>query len=1023
MADTVYATGATVKPSGLTIARNDNLKFAVSWKISDKDYGDGQQMEWRAWHGENNNATAWTAVSTSASATKKTVTITIGNYYPATNKKLHLYWFEFRVRGKRQQSSETKNNVTTVTTYTWSDWSSKKWRIGDPKEPTVSAEVDSTNWNKTTFTYAVSTSTTDNHPFVDTQWESMLVPNCNETDGSKLKWKSGTNDYETGTGTASGSKYFTDDFSVASKTRWFRIRSRGPGAAGSVAGCSSYVYAKHVYAIPYKATITSAKSTATSTVTTVTMAWTVKSDASHPIDVTKVQYVIATPATGFTCPSGASWQDAGSYADTTGKDSAKFRIDNVVGADQCLWVRVVTQHDNNMTYSDPFFVEKGKLTAPTNLSVSTNTTTWKATITATNNSTVPDSELAVVFRASGLKDNYLVGFIPHGSNSITVTLVNWSSWGNISFAVYAFQGTKTAKTSKYGFTMYSTKANMKSDQLKDGGNVPVAPDGVSAQRSETPGEVIVNWSWTWTDANQCELSWSQNPNAWESTEEPSKYIVDNTNAAKWRVSGLETGVRWYFAARFINQVGDSATYGPYSDPVYVDLSSAPAKPVVLLSQSIIPNTEKVTVSWEYESTDGTKQVYAEIAEYANNTYTRIISCKTSHYANMKCSRFATGTTHLICVQVTSESGFVSEWSDPVALIIADAMTCTISSTSLTSETISYGGTNRTVNSLKAMPFTATITGAGSSGITSLVIERADDYRMRRPDESVFDGYDGETIASYTQYGESQISIGMSDLVGRLDDGAPYRLIATTQDSYGQSATAEPLLFEVHWTHQAGIPTATVTTSGDIAVITPTAPSGYVSGDVCDIYRLSAGAPTLIVEGGAFGSSYKDPYPTLGPHGGYRVVCRTANGDYITSSDTPAWVDVEDELFNNKVGIVSFNGIDIPLKYNVALSNSWKKDFKETKYLGGTVTGDWNLAVSRTGSINVVVDTSDLAMVEAVRQLADYSGICHIRLQDGSNFTADVQVSGNTGYSVAGKIETVTLNYTRVKPEVLDGLPA
>ena len=39
-------TPKTKKPTGLSIKR-DGRKFTFAWKIGDKDYGDGQQLEWR----------------------------------------------------------------------------------------------------------------------------------------------------------------------------------------------------------------------------------------------------------------------------------------------------------------------------------------------------------------------------------------------------------------------------------------------------------------------------------------------------------------------------------------------------------------------------------------------------------------------------------------------------------------------------------------------------------------------------------------------------------------------------------------------------------------------------------------------------------------------------------------------------------------------------------------------------------------------------------------------------------------
>ena len=184
--------------------------------------------------------------------------------------------------------------------------------------------------------------------------------------------------------------------------------------------------------------------------------------------------------------------------------------------------------------------------------------------------------------------------------------------------------------------------------------------------------------------------------------------------------------------------------------------------------------------------------------------------------------------------------------------------------------------------LTEMPLSVTVTGADEGGTTRVVIERAEDYHIDRPDETTFNGFEGETIAIYSQTGESAITISNDDLIGHLDDGASYRLIATIQDGLGQSAEIAQD-FEVHWTHQALAPTASVSmdNANMVAQLTPTAPTEAANTDVCDIYRLSADRPELIYPDAVFGTTYVDPYPTLGEMGGYRFVLRTANGDYVT----------------------------------------------------------------------------------------------------------------------------------------------
>lgn len=174
----------------------------------------------------------------------------------------------------------------------------------------------------------------------------------------------------------------------------------------------------------------------------------------------------------------------------------------------------------------------------------------------------------------------------------------------------------------------------------------------------------------------------------------------------------------------------------------------------------------------------------------------------------------------------------------------------------------------------------------------------------------------------------------------------------------------------------------------------------------------------------FGQTYVDPYPAIGEHGGHRCVFKTANGDFITEDSELAWVDTradDGDILEHEDNVIGFGKDSVSLRYNADLSNSWKKDFAETKYLGGSVQGDWNPAVSRSGTLSAVVLADDTDTIEAFRRLAVYTGICHVRTKDGSSYAADVQVAESYAQDTAHKIAAFDLTITRVDSEDFDGL--
>lgn len=349
----------------------------------------------------------------------------------------------------------------------------------------------------------------------------------------------------------------------------------------------------------------------------------------------------------------------------------------------------------------------------------------------------------------------------------------------------------------------------------------------------------------------------------------------------------------------------------------------------------------------------------------------------------------------------------------------------------------------------------------------LVISRNGDLiSPNRPDNSTNDGFDKETIfstyisgselESYTinEGTESEVTytggilITNDDLVGHFDDGCSYFVDLVITRNKMKSSTDPDVGFTVEWLNQAKKPSNSTTfqevidnDTGDIQIqITPVSSHETPSDSVFDIYRLTKDKPKLIVEGGQYGQSFIDPYPSNDCK--YRIVDRTPNGDWIEGNTMgagaePAWVDFEHGIDISYHGLViNFEDPEGEVRINtpldVTLSNSWTKDFQSTKYLNGHIVGDWNSGVERKLSANSkyvkdiskVIDQDkenilDEEFVNKIRRLANHAGICHVRTIDGSSITADVQVSEDNNSNE----ETFSYSFdiSEVESEELDGV--
>lgn len=684
----------TKAPTGLKIARDGN-KFTASWKIGDSDYGDGQFFQYLI---NDTGKDKWQPTKDTGigeKVTSKVVKIDKNNFFPnKTSKgvyKPYLYEIGVRVKGNRKKYTTGSGKKKKEHSPSVSSWTEKRFKVNKPKNPSVVAALDEELTNVCKFTWSAPYDDKDSYIFTDVQWQTILVKNSKETNGSKLNWKSA----QEGSVSSTGSKEITEDTSILYKngdsyTRWFRVRARGP------AGCSDWRYAYHVYALSHQANVTGTSADETDEGGfQCTVDWEATSNRQNPIDKTTVQYTITIPDEDLTCPSGVSWNDANISRDTSAGDAAVFSIDDQLAKDQCLFIRVNTQHDGQVTHGKPQLSRVGFLKDPSGLAVATDNVTHKATITATNNSEVEDSVLVVRYVPSD--DNPIdVGVIPNGSSSVTVQCPNWDDQSAIAFDVYAMVGTAIKQVRADGVDSYSIEARMRSQNtVSQGGAVPVAPQNVSVNRVEgKPDTVRVTWDWPWNDAGSAEITWSDHDDAWESTDEPESFTISNLHASAWNISGLETGKTWYVRVRLIaGNLSDSedVTYGPWSDIVQgtIDLSSAPNKPVLVLSDATISEDGSTTASWVYTTTDNTGQAYAEVAVVEDGEYTPIAHALTAQHTTIDAisAEFTVGNIYNLSCRVKSVSGKISEWSDIVSVTVAEPLTCEITETSLETQSI------------------------------------------------------------------------------------------------------------------------------------------------------------------------------------------------------------------------------------------------------------------------------------------------------------------------------------------------
>lgn len=977
-----YAVGTrfTNKPTGLSISR-DNNEFNFAWKITDT-YDGGQWIRYKV---NSGGFTGWNRIGAKVTS----YTIQPGGA-PGNITRV-----EFQVKGTHNKTQfQNKGNQIVRINWVTSEAASYVWTAALPNTPTLTYSKGSANSG--TFSWSVGTDTKDNKIFNNVEYQTWTSTSADS--------KPPANITSTSRG-ASGSMAYTESFSGKNIVRWVRVRSRGP------AGDTGWVTAHHAYGNPAVPVLTEARAEKiNSNSMRLTAAWTASPTLLNPIDSFRVQYVIAVPTDTALSAPATGWTDATTVSSTGRGDKVVVTVSEAVGTDECMWVRVVSKHDDYEQFSGTMRAATGALATP-GINANPNFSTGVVTLTITKITTCDVAATAIFYRSNdNPKQDRIVAIFPNGTTTGTVTVSDLRGKSKSCFGAYAFVGT-------YSGTTIQT-APMRSGTAIDSDITAVAPAWLSLSAGSKEKTVRVTWPWTWADATSAEISWADHDDAWESTDGPKTYAIDDI-VKSWVVAGLDVG-RWYFRVRLKGLIDSDEVTGPWSAIYSYDLSGIPDRPALILNKSIINAEESVTARWAYVASDDTNQQYAEICLATISalgviTYGQVIARVTDSQTVSISRNWTVNQTYYLCLRLTSTAGRQSEWSEPVALTVAPAVTISVQHS-----LVDVDGTL----TLQDMPLTATVTGAGASGTTTVSIIRAEDYHIYRPDDSEFDGFEGETIVTKNQIGEGAVTITTDDLIGHLDDGAKYTLRCTVIDAYDQTASLE-YPFTVAWTHQAGKPKATVKIDDwqRIAMITLIAPDNYAAGDVCDIYRISADKPELVVRGAEFGQTYVDPYPGFGDFCGHRLVTRTANGDYITEDNELAWFlcdsDVDDILEEDAM-IIDVAGEQIVLPYNIELQNTWTKDFQRTVYLGGAVQGDWNPAVTRDTTANtVILRGRDLDKQIAMRNLAGYAGIAHVRTPDGSSVACDAQVRETSSYQ--NKRVSYSLSIKVIDPPEPEGM--
>lgn len=601
------------------------------------------------------------------------------------------------------------------------------------------------------------------------------------------------------------------------------------------------------------------------------------------------------------------------------------------------------------------------------------------------------------------------------------------------------------KTTRCGYEQWSEPFRAK--ELEKLGS-PVDDDivqvySVTPQEDGTSLKVVLGWNYYGQDghrddSNGTEVSWSQYEDAWQSTTAPNTYDLDDsrrdsssqvpgkTSSATLVIRELEEGVPYYIKARRYQDNGDSRiyalTYGTAPDAVYPISPKTETVGVHLAGPQFVKRGDGCVLTWSFDSEKDQKSwnLYRQWEAGSGNetTVERMLVDSGDDQigsAVLSAEKLGDGDSASFVVAVTTGG----EWSesDPVTLTISDPPELELDSIpTLQEQPFDFScACNMSSTDLIAK---VTSNGASSGTPDGEIVQTTGDVIWSARFAPMWEmGQDGLFHASMV------LPEGLPFI-----DGTNYRvelMAVDTVTGFTSNVCAER--FSVNWSHKAKPPapssTITPNAAARTATVHPIAPSGAAQTDVYDLYRVSNDSCDLIAEGQPFGVDTVDRYAAYSRNLQltYRIATRTKDGS----------VEWADFVYSMPVGVMRFDWGDdkyVEFPYNIALQDSYEKNYESHQHLDGSVSGHWNPGYKKTGTYSTdIIKVNDAAKAATIREMATYPGPVFVRTADGGAFEANVTLGIDTSYSsgavgISLNVQAHTLS-DRFKPRLDDFVEA
>jgi hypothetical protein len=540
------------------------------------------------------------------------------------------------------------------------------------------------------------------------------------------------------------------------------------------------------------------------------------------------------------------------------------------------------------------------------------------------------------------------------------------------------------------------------------GTIPAVPSGITKLQATSETSVYLEWGAVQT-AETYDIEYATKKNYFDGSDQTTSKTGIESN--HFEITGLESGLEYFFRVRAVNKQGGSEWCGIKS----IIIGKAPAAPTTWSSTTTAIVGEPLNLYWVHNTEDGSSQTYAKLeltvggkttVQTIKNSTDEDEKDKTSVYA-FKTSGYSAGTKLEWRVQTAGITGVYGDWSIKRTVDIYAPATLTLDVTDNSGSKISTLESFPINVRAVAGPSTQSAIGYHISVTANATYETVDylgNPQIVKKGTQVYSRH-------YDISGALSVSLSASDL--DLENNIEYTLTCTVAMNSGLSATASTT-FVVGWAEISYEPNAEIIIddANYTALIRPhcTDENGeLIEGVLLSVYRREFdGGFTELAKNlqNTQNTFITDPHPAL-DYARYRVVATTAATGTVSYFDIPAipvggkaviiqWDDEWSTFDNTDEALPEdrpWNGSMLALPYNIDVSDSNSADVSLVEYIGRKhPVSYYGTQLGVTSSWNVEIPKDDIDTLYALRRLMVWMGDVYVREPSGSGYWAHIVVS-------------------------------